>query len=170
MNKKAIFFHNKEARFFHNKEARFLRNKKADNIVLEYVIFIVLNVMFFGILMLFVIRSSSGVLVLEQVYAKQIALLIDSAKPGTITQIYLDEQATGFVHDYLKNCKDAECCNKARNLIHFDDKEKRVVVSLDGKKGYSYQTFTNYDVEVCWKSVALIYVHKEGDNERACKC
>ena len=59
--------------------------------LLEEIVFIVLNVVFFGIFFLFVVNSSSGAFVLEQLYAKQIALLIDNSEPGTIIKVDISD-------------------------------------------------------------------------------
>ena len=56
-------------------------NKKADTVVLETTIFIVLNIVFIALLLIFVYTSKEGAFIYEQIYAKQIALLIDNAKP-----------------------------------------------------------------------------------------
>ena len=47
------------------------------------VMFIILNVVFFTVLFLFLGIKGTGSGIYEQIYAKQIALLIDQAKPGT---------------------------------------------------------------------------------------
>jgi len=62
-------------------------NKRGDEIVMEQAIFIILNLIFFLTLLYFVYNSSSGSFVNEQYYAKQIALMIDEAKPGTVISI-----------------------------------------------------------------------------------
>ena len=56
------------------------RNKKA-NILTENIIFIILNLVFLTILLLFLFSKMQSVAVLEEQYAKQIALIIDSSKP-----------------------------------------------------------------------------------------
>ncbi len=55
-----------------------LKNKKA-NILTENVIFIILNLLFISILIGFLFLNSGGKAILEDNYAKQIALLIDSS-------------------------------------------------------------------------------------------
>jgi len=57
-------------------------NKKG-NLLTENVIFIVLNLIFLSILIGFIFLQGAGKVVIEQNYAKQIALLIDSSEPGT---------------------------------------------------------------------------------------
>ena len=55
--------------------------KAAEEIVVENVIFIVLNILFFVVMLIFVYNSGNNSLVLEQKYAKEIALIIDNSKP-----------------------------------------------------------------------------------------
>ena len=67
-----------------------LKDKKAEgqDVIFPIVIFLVLNLVFFGILLLYIFKASIGALVYEQAYAKQIALVIDSVKP--VSQLSLD--------------------------------------------------------------------------------
>jgi hypothetical protein len=46
-------------------------------------VIIVLNILFFALLLVFIIKSSNGALVYEQAYAKEIAIIIDKANPNT---------------------------------------------------------------------------------------
>ena len=55
--------------------------KKRGTLLLENVIFIILNLFFLSVLILFLFKQGGGAITLEQSYAKNIALLIDSAKP-----------------------------------------------------------------------------------------
>ena len=68
-----------------------MNKKAAIELTLEEIIFIVLNLAFFVIILLFIINNSNGRPVYEQAYAKQIALLIDEAKPGTIIFINMED-------------------------------------------------------------------------------
>ena len=100
-------------------------------ILTENVIFIVLNIIFLAILMLFVYSKSGGEAILEEKYAKQIALIIDSAKPGM--EIYL-------------NMEDAfEKANsngwKLENVVSIQGNS--VTVKLRDGKGYPYDFFNN---------------------------
>ncbi len=61
--------------------------KKRGNILVENVLFIALTLIFLTILTLFLFSKMGGAGVLEEKYAKQIALLIDSAKPGMIIEL-----------------------------------------------------------------------------------
>lgn len=108
--------------------------EKKGTILIENVIFIILNVLFLVILILFIAKQGSGAIVLEQSYAKQIALLADSAKPGMIIKLNMGE---GY--------------NLAqKNNINFKDVVKVtgnvVTVKLSESGGYSYSFFNNVDL------------------------
>jgi hypothetical protein len=105
-------------------------------ILAENLIFIILNILFLAILLLFLYRQGNGAIVLEQSYAKNIALLIDSAKP---------------VMEMKLNMEDA--FNLAnRNGVKPEDIVKingnMVTVKLSDKGGYQYSFFNNVDVKV----------------------
>lgn len=110
------------------------RGEKRANILIENIIFIVLNLIFLTILILFLLKQGGGAIVLEQAYAKQIALLIDSAKPGTTIKL---------------NMQDAKILAE-KNNINFRDVVKIngniVKIKLSEKGGYTYSFFN--DVEV----------------------
>ena len=101
---------------------------------MENVIFIILNVLFLAILILFLLRQGQGAILLEQSYAKQIALFIDSAKPGMT--IILD---MGKAKDLAE-----------KNGLAFEDiviiANNIVTVKLSEDGGYSYSFFNNVDV------------------------
>ena len=65
-------------------------NTKAE-ILHENVIFIILNVVFFSVMLAFIYLQSSSVHLMEEETAKQVALLIDAAKPGTDIEINLKD-------------------------------------------------------------------------------
>ncbi len=108
--------------------------KKRGNILVENIIFIILNLIFLTILVLFLFSKISDVAILEEKYAKQIALIIDSAKPKM--EINLD------VEEMIKEAKDNSW--ELNNVITIDD--NLVTVKLREKGGYSYSFFNNVDV------------------------
>ncbi len=101
---------------------------------MENIIFIILNLLFLIILVLFIARQGGGAIVLEQSYAKQIALLVDSAKPVMIINLNMD-----------KAQKLAD-----KNKIDFSEVVKIngniVTVKLSERGGYSYSFFNDVDV------------------------
>lgn len=109
-------------------------NKRGDHFAFKEIIFVVLNVVYFLMLALFVARASSGAYISEQFYAKQIGLLIDNAKPGTL--ISLD------VTDGYNIAKKNNVDNAFRIV---DD---RVVVQMSGSRAYQYYFFNDVDVQI----------------------
>ncbi len=107
--------------------------RKRGNILTENIIFIVLNLVFLTILVLFLFSKMGDAAVLEEKYAKQIAMIIDSAKP---------------VMDISLNMKDA--VEKAKKegwegkIVIIQD--NIVTVKLREKGGYSYSFFNNVNL------------------------
>jgi len=114
----------------------FKERGKKGAVLMENVVFIILNVLFLTILILFLARQGQGAIVLEQSYAKQIALLIDSAKPGMT--IILD---MGKAKDLAE-----------KNNLEFKDIVKKtdnvITIRLSEKGGYSYSYFNDVDVSL----------------------
>lgn len=108
-------------------------NKRA-NILMENIVFIILNVAFFSILILFLVKQGSGAVLTEEIYAKQIALLIDSAKPETEIKLYV-ESLTELAGK--NNVPLAETVKIVNN---------QVIVKLSKKGGYSYSFFNKVDI------------------------
>jgi len=107
---------------------------KRGTILIENVVFIILNLAFLAILILFLLRQGNGAIVLEQSYAKNIALLIDSAKP--ITEMKLNmEDAMALAE---KNGISRE------DIVEINGNIVTVKLSRDG--GYSYSFFNDVDV------------------------
>jgi len=120
--------------------------------ILSTAIFIVLNVVVFFGLLFFVSFAGDRGFVYEQKYAKQIALLIDNAKPemvillnvGDIVEIA--EKNNMFLGD----------------VISLDKDENLVKVSLGGsKRGYGYQYFSDYDVDLKLNGEMLSVIVKD---------
>ena len=106
------------------------RGQRKGEILLENIIFIVITLVFLSILILFIYKQSSGVSHLEQSYAKQIALFIDSAKPGT--SVFLDMHEISKEKWFSENFGDSVFINK--NIVN---------VKFSEKGGYSYSFFNN---------------------------
>ena len=109
------------------------RNKKAA-ILMENVIFIILNILFLAILILFLLRQGQGAIILEQSYAKQIALLIDSAKPGMT--IFLDMSKAKELAE-KKGIEFKDIVINSNNVV---------TVKLSEEGGYSYSYFNDVNV------------------------
>ncbi len=116
----------------HNKRL----NKKADVALINVIMFLVLNLIFVLALFVFIDYVGSRALIYEQSYAKQIALIIDNAKPDMV--VSLD------VSDGLEVAKKTE--NDFSNA--FELKQGRIYVDLGKGGGYSYEYFTNYKIDL----------------------
>jgi hypothetical protein len=113
---------------------RGLKKKKQGTILVENVIFIVLNLLFLIILILFLYRQGNGAVVLEQSYAKNIALLIDSAKPITEMKLNMEDAFSLAQKNGVK----------PEDIVKIN--ENIVTVKLSDKGGYQYSFFNNVDV------------------------
>ena len=126
------------------------KNKKASELVYEAIIPIILIIIFFSALFLFVSRTGSNISFYEQVYAKEIALAIDSSNPGTTIAINVDKQRSLFERDV------------AGSVTISDGNVK---VKLSEGDGYSYKYFSSYSVneileEIDGKLFLKIFVEK----------
>ena len=113
-----------------------MRKSKRGNILTENIIFIILNIIFISILILFLFSKMGDSAVLEEKYAKQIALIIDSAKPGM--EIDLE------MKDAIKKAKKDWGEDRIDDIVKID--KNFVAVKLREKGGYTYSFFN--DVEV----------------------
>jgi len=112
---------------------RKLNRNKSGTILIENVIFIVLNVLFLVILILFLYRQGNGAIILEQSYAKNIALLIDSAKPVTEIKLNLGDAFALAEKNGVKS----------EDIVKIN--ENVVTVKLSDKGGYQYSFFNDVD-------------------------
>ena len=113
-------------------------NKKAEGELLSPIIFIIANIIFFGILILFVYNLSSGALVYEEAYAKEIGLLLDKAKPGT--SIYVDfEKGYEFISE-----------NKIplTHSVNISEQNVSVKLTKGTDKPYVFQYFSDNEVQL----------------------
>ena len=107
--------------------------KKKANILTENIIFIILNLVFLSILILFVFSKAGSAAVLEEKYAKQIALTIDAAKPEMKIILNMED-----AFDEIEDGWDMD------NVITI--KDNVVTVKLREKGGYDYSFFNNVKV------------------------
>ncbi|MDO8528871.1 MAG: lytic transglycosylase domain-containing protein [Nanoarchaeota archaeon] len=121
--------------------------KKKGNILVENVIFIILNLAFIGIIALFISLKTGDAGALEEVYAKQIALMIDSAKPDMIISLNMKEG--------IDKAKKELGEDKIEDIVKISG--NIVSVSLRQGKSYSYSFFNNVDVSY--------YINKENNEE-----
>jgi hypothetical protein len=124
--------------------------KKKGEILVENLVFIILNLAFVVIIVLFLLKQGSGASVLENTYSKQIALLLDTAKPGMLFKINLEE---------LKKVADKKGVN-FKDVVKID---KNVVkVKLTEKSGQSYSFFNNISVVSYSDGAFYVFSIEEG--------
>ena len=125
----------------------------ASDLLYPVVIFIVVNLLFFSMLLIFVYRQQSGALIYEQAYAKQIAMMIDYAKPEM-----------GVPINFSKGIEIAKKNGKTSGLVEIDDKNREVIVKLDERGGYAFKYFSDYDVKIEFAdNFLLIYIKEKGE-------
>ena len=108
----------------------FSKNRKG-NILTENIIFIILNLIFILILIIFLFSKTESGAILEEKYAKQIALVLDAAEPGMTINLEMEDAI-----DIAKK--------ENRDLGSIVSiKDNVVVVKLKEKGGYSYSFFNN---------------------------
>ena len=135
------------------KKKWFLEKKKG-NLLYPVVIFIVLNLIFISILLLFVYRASTGALIYEELYAKQISLLIDASKSDAKITI-----------DFKKGLEIVEKNNPEKeNLVSFEN--NKVVVRLAGEVGYSSKYFSDYQISSEFEENNLILTIKDKKDDK----
>ncbi|HJZ18950.1 MAG TPA: hypothetical protein VJ208_02495 [Candidatus Nanoarchaeia archaeon] len=101
--------------------------QRRGNILTENIIFIILNLIFFTILILFIFSRASGEALIEEELAKQIALIVDSAKPEMIIRINVE--------------KALEKSEIGGNIVSIEG--NNVIVKLREKGGYTYSFFND---------------------------
>ena len=120
------------------------RGKRA-SILTENMVFMLLNLAFIIILILFIAKQGAGAIVLEQSYAKQIALLIDYSKPVMVIKLDMGEAMEVAKENGIIDPLEIVKIN-----------ENIVTVKLSEKGGYSYAFFN--DVEVVPRVEGEMYV------------
>ncbi len=131
----------------------FINNKKG--LLFNHLIIIIIAILFLGILYAFVARQSKGAIVLEQSYAKNIALLIDASRP--IMEMRID-MAPAFKLAKKNNIP-------LNEIVKIQD--NYVIVKLSEAGGYKYSFFNNvlvnaYPDEVNNDYIVFVEDYKEG--------
>lgn len=134
-----------------------MRDKQGNSLILSPVMFIVLNIIFFGILLVFVFNSSTGAVVYEQAYAKQIALIVDKAKPGMTLQLNMKEGI-----ELAEKTNKKELTNEEKNRLVVI-KDNVVKVKLANQGGYDFIYFSDYNISSYFdKDLLIIVVSEKG--------
>jgi len=111
--------------------------KKKGEMLMENLIFIILNLVFLGILVLFLINQGNGAIFLERSSAKQISLLIDASSLNSLLKL-----------DFEKPMKAAEKNGvDIGDIVKIDNEKNLVTISLKEKSSYSYHFFNDVKVE-----------------------
>lgn len=118
-----------------------LKKKKRGNILTENIIFIVLNLVFITILLLFLFIKTGSAAVLEEKYAKQIALLIDAAEPVMIINLSMEDVIETAEKE---NYPFSEIVKINGNIV---------TVQLRENGGYSYSFFNNINVNANFDTI-----------------
>lgn len=111
-------------------------NCRGTTLLLENIIFIILNIVFIIILILFLYSKMGGAAVLEEKYAKEIALILDASKPGMTITLNMA--------DAIQAAKSNLGENSISNIVNIQ--ENIVTVKLQNGQGYSYSFFNNVTV------------------------
>ena len=112
-------------------------DKRGANILMENIIFIVLNLVFLAIILLFVFSRMGASAVLEEKYSKQIALIIDAAKPEMIIDLNMEDAVK-------KANKEGQLPDR---IVSKDGNVILVKINPKGK-GHSYSYFNDVDVSI----------------------
>jgi hypothetical protein len=139
---------------------KFLRDKRGEELLFNTVIFIVLNTVFFAVLIIFIWRASSGAILQEQAYAKEIALLLDSAKPEM--SITLDMTKAINMARTNKDIKSTTLDSDVlRGIVNINNDKKEVSVSFTKSGNYIFRYFSDYNVTMKTQGVFLMIDVKE---------
>ena len=112
-----------------------IKNKRGgEELLLDTVVEIILVVMFLVLILVYLYGTGNGAIVLEQSYAKNIALLIDASRPVTNMKLNMED---------------------AMDLAEQNGVDRKEIVTIEGNVvtvklskngGYEYSFFNNYDV------------------------
>lgn len=108
-----------------------MKYKKGDEILTEELIFIILNSIFFISLIFFVINSGSSDSVIEETYAKKIAIILDSMNSNMEVNISVDV--------LLEAMED----NELLNFIPVSAQGNFVKVSVRKDSSYTFSYFSS---------------------------
>lgn len=122
------------------------RISKRGNILIENIIFLVLNLIFLTILILFLFSQMGDAAVLEEKYSKQIALILDSAKPGMVIHLNMEDAIE----------KAEKELGEIERLVRIN--ENIVTVRLQEGTGYSYSFFNDIEATTYLDRDNLDYV------------
>jgi len=123
-----------------------MKLKDKRGIIYDNVIFFVLTITFFVVMLTFLSTSLNTMSIYEQATAKQIALMIDQAKPDTVFSIDMKKLIDKF-----------KIKKTVLELVKIDEKEKKVIVKLGDNPGYSYKYFSSTKIIISFQGTVLIF-------------
>ena len=129
-----------------------LKYKKGD-ILIEDIIFLILNLAFLSILVLFILKQGLGVIVLEEFYAKQTALLIDSSEESSRLMLDVSE---GVEIGEKNGIPPSEIISINGNIV---------TVKLSEDSGYSYSFFNDVSVNTGLEDGRYVFVINEREED-----
>jgi hypothetical protein len=141
---------------------RFCFGNRRGELLIENIVFMILNLAFLSILILFLVNQGGSASLYEEAYSKQIALLLDSAKPGMIMKI-----------NFEKGMKIADKAGFFLNdTVVIDNELNKVHVKFSDSGGKEYHFFNDVFVyaypdteEGEYNGMYVIVVDKEGEGE-----
>jgi hypothetical protein len=104
------------------------------------VVFIILNLVWFASVLVFVHSSLVGAIYYEELYAKDIALLIDNSVPNTILELDIKK--------LFEVGEKADLNDKNLKKMVSIEENTVVVDANNGASKYVYPFFSNYNVKV----------------------
>jgi hypothetical protein len=110
--------------------------KRGVTLLLKNIILIILTVVFIGILITFITIKSGSSGVLEEKYAKEIALVLDSSRPGMEITLNMADAVSAAQKNLGKN--------NIKNLVTFSGNVVTVRLGVDS--GYSYSFFNSVNI------------------------
>lgn len=137
-----------------------MRNKRGTTLLIENIIFIILNLVFIAILVFFLLSRSGNASVLQEKYAKEIALLLDSAKPEMIISLDM-EDAINLAVNNLGEDRLNEVVDITGNIV---------TVKLKENGAYSYSFFSNLSSIDCYPFNTKEYVFVVGGYDEQKRC
>jgi hypothetical protein len=130
--------------------------KKRGNILTENIIFLVLNLIFLSIMLVFVVSQTGSTAVAREKYSKQIALMLDSAQPGMIITFNMKEAY-----------EIAEKENYGGDILSISGNKVHVKLNGDERnEGGTYYFFNDISVraEPIKTKQSYLFVISEGEN------
>ncbi|MEM4181900.1 MAG: hypothetical protein QXX68_01970 [Candidatus Pacearchaeota archaeon] len=130
-----------------------MKNKRAD-MIYPIVIFIVLNIIFMSLMLIFVNRVSSEALRYEEIYAKKIGLMLNRAERGDFFEINI----TDLIKNAQKNRMDSKFMQEEMIIINTTESFVQIKTKKEG--GFVYHFFSKIEIDE-----SLTKIHLDVDNQ-----